>query len=103
MPKQRSRRGQVTDSLVWGALLGASSSAVLVAPAAAPAGAIVWAAVEAFTTLRQGIAQPKPLGIRITASALLMSLLGALLGLVCGPLATGLIAGALLGVLGLRP
>ena len=90
--------------------LGAASGAVLGAAidglgagAGAVIGALLFAPTEAITSLRRDAGVVKPLWHRILASALLMALVGALLGLVCGPLATALISGALLGLLGLRP
>jgi hypothetical protein len=111
--RKRSRRGQIVDSLVWGALMGAAGGAVLghaIDGLGAGAGALIGAAfcapAEAFTTITRGAAEPKPLWQRILSSALLMALFGALLGLIFGPdatLLTALVCGGLLGLLGLRP
>ncbi|HEY7620337.1 MAG TPA: hypothetical protein VH834_11220 [Solirubrobacteraceae bacterium] len=84
--------GHAVDGLGagWGALIGAA----LFTPA------------EVITTLRQRPAEPKALAQRIFASVLLMALFGWLLGLIYGPdhaLLTGLLSGALLGLMGLRP
>jgi hypothetical protein len=110
---RRSRSGQVLDALVWGAVLGAASGAVLGdaidavgAGAGAAIGALLLAVAEAVTTLTRRAAQVKPLWLRILSSALLMALLGWVLGLIYGrdePLLTAVIAGAVVGVLGLRP
>src|SRR4051812_13988131 len=90
--RRRSRSGQVRDSLIWGAILGAAGGAVLgdaIDGLGALPGAIVGAAfcapTEALTTARRGAAEIKPLWQRILASALLMGVLGWLLGLVYGP------------------
>jgi hypothetical protein len=111
--RRRSRSGRIRDSLVWGVLLGGASGAVLGAgidgvgaALGAVVGTVLFATAEVVTTMRQGVAEPRPLGQRIVASALLMSLFGAFLGLLYGPdhvLLTALICGALLGALGLRP
>jgi hypothetical protein len=99
--------------LIWGIALGGASGAVLGAAiegvgagAGAAIGAGVYAPAEAFTSLRRGAAEPKPLAQRIFASALLMALFGALLGVVYGPghtVLTAVVSGTLLGALGLRP
>jgi hypothetical protein len=109
----RSRSGRLFDALIWGAFLGATSGAVLgdaIDGLGAGAGALIGAALlapaEAITTLRRGPAELKPLWQRILSSALLMALFGWLLGLIYGsdePLLTGVISGALVGLLGLRP
>ena len=111
--RRRSRSGQIRDSLIWGAILGAAGGAALgdaIDGVGALTGAIVGAAfcapTEALTTARRGAAEIKPLWQRILASALLMAVLGWLLGLVYGPdrpLLTAILCGALLGALGLRP
>jgi hypothetical protein len=111
--RKRSRSGRLRDALIWGVLLGAAGGAVLghaVDGIGAGWGALVGAAVftpaEVLTTLRQRPAEPKALAQRIFASVLLMALFGGLLGLIYGPdhaLLTGLLSGALLGVMGLRP
>ncbi|WP_028059985.1 DUF456 domain-containing protein [Candidatus Solirubrobacter pratensis] len=109
--RKRSRSGQVRDSLVWGALLGAAAGAVLGhdvhgvgAAAGAAAGAVVYAPAEAIMRLRLGPADAPPLPQRILGSALAMSLVGALLGLLFdSPPVVGILSGALLGLIGLRP
>jgi hypothetical protein len=111
--RKRSRSGRLRDALIWGVLLGAAGGAVLghaVDGIGAGWGALVGAALftpaEVLTTLRQRPAEPKALAQRLFASVLLMALFGALLGLIYGPdhaLLTGLLSGALLGVMGLRP
>jgi hypothetical protein len=106
---KRSQERRVRDALIWGGCLGAASGAVLGAALDAGAGtgalvgAVVWAPAEVLATLRQGVAQPKPLWARVIASGLLMALLGALLGLVLGPLPTAIVSGALVGLMGVRP
>jgi hypothetical protein len=107
---RRSRSGRLLDALVWGAALGGAAGAVLGAAidgVGAAVGALVvapvFAASEALTALRRGAAEPKPIWQRILASALLMALFGWLVGLVVGSLATAIVSGALLGILGLRP
>jgi hypothetical protein len=88
---RRSRRARIVDALIWGAVLGGSSGAVLGAAidgvgagAGALAGAAVMATVETLIriTRRPGQQQQPPLWGRILASALLMALLGWALGLV---------------------
>jgi hypothetical protein len=111
--RRRSRRGRVLDALIWGAALGAASGAVLGdaidgvgAGPGAVIGAALYAPAEAITSIRRGAAAPKPLWYRILSSALLMALFGWLLGLIYGldePLITGIVSGALIGLLGLRP
>jgi len=111
--RKRSRSGRLLDSLVWGTVLGAASGAVLgdaIDGIGAIAGAVIGAALcalaEAITTLTRGAGEMKPLWQRILASGLVMAIFGWLLGLIYGPdepLLTGLISGALLGLLGLRP
>jgi hypothetical protein len=111
--RRRSRSGRLTDALVWGVALGAGGGAVLGAAIGglgaafgALIGAALFASAEAATTVRQRPAEPKPLAQRIFASALLMALFGALLGLIYGSghtVLTAILAGALLGVFGLRP
>src|SRR4051812_40498153 len=110
---RRSRSGRIADALVWGVVLGAAAGAVLGhavdgigAGAGALIGAALYAPAEILTTVRRGVAEPKPLWQRIVSSALLMALFGWLLGLIYGPaepLLTAILSGALLGVLGLRP
>jgi hypothetical protein len=106
---KRNRAGRVRDALIWGAVLGASSGAVLGAAVGvgagygALAGLVVIPFVELAATLRQGVAEPKPLWARVIASGLLMALVGAVLGAVLGPEPTAVICGALVGLLGLRP
>src|ERR671910_2610590 len=111
--RRRSRSGRVLDSLIWGVLLGAASGAVLGdaidgvgAGLGALIGAGLYAPAEVITSIRKGPAEPKPLWHRILSSALLMALFGWVLGLIYGsdePLLTGIISGAFIGVLGLRP
>ena len=81
--RRRSRSGQVVDALIWGAILGASSGAVLgagIEDVGAGAGALIGAALiaaaEAITSIRRGPAEVKPLWHRILSSALLMALFG---------------------------
>jgi hypothetical protein len=111
--RKRSRSGRVLDALVWGAALGAASGAVLgdaidgvgVGPGAL-IGVALYAPAEVITSIRRGPADIKPLWYRIISSALLMALFGWLLGLIYGPdepLLTGILSGALIGLLGLRP
>jgi hypothetical protein len=111
--RKRSRSGQVLDALIWGTALGAASGAALgsaIEGVGAGVGALIgvalYAPAEAITSIRRDPAEPKPLWHRILSSALLMALFGWLLGLIYGPdepLLTGIISGALLGLLGLRP
>jgi hypothetical protein len=111
--RRRSRSGRVLDALVWGVALGAASGAVLGdgidgvgAVVGALIGAALYAPAEAITSVRKGPAEPKPLWHRIFSSVLLMALFGWVLGLIYGsdePLLTGIISGALIGLLGLRP
>ena len=101
------------DSVVWGVALGAASGAVLGdaiggigAGLGALIGAALYAPAEVVTTVSRGPGALKPLWIRILSSALLMALFGWLLGLIYGsdePLLTGIISGAFIGLLGLRP
>jgi hypothetical protein len=111
--RRRSRSGRVLDALVWGVALGAASGAVLgdaIDGLGAGIGALIGAALlapaEVITTLTKGPAEPKPLWQRIFSSVLLMALFGWVLGLIFGsdqPLLTGVISGAFIGLLGLRP
>jgi hypothetical protein len=111
--RRRSRSGQLRDALVWGALLGAASGAVLGdaidgvgAGAGAVIGVVVYAPLEALGGMRRAVAEPGPLWQRIVSSALLMALFGWVLGLIYGPdepLLTAILCGAVLGLLGLRP
>jgi hypothetical protein len=111
--RRRSRSGQFLDALVLGVILGAGSGAVLGnaidgvgAGVGALIGAALYAPAEVITSIRRGLAEPKPLWHRILSSALLMALFGWVLGLIYGseePLLTGIISGALIGLLGLRP
>jgi hypothetical protein len=108
---RRSRSGRLADALIWGAALGAASGAVLGAAidgvGAVPGaliGAVLYAPLEAVTSMSRDAAEPKPLWFRIVSSALLMALFGWLLGLLVeDPLVVAIVAGSLLGVLGLRP
>jgi hypothetical protein len=111
--RRRSRSGQLRDAAIWGIALGAASGAVLGAAidgvgadVGALVGAAVYAPAEVVATMRRSAGEIKPLWQRVFGSALLMALFGWLLGLIYGPdepLATALISGALLGLLGLRP
>jgi hypothetical protein len=108
--RKRSRSGQVRDSLVWGALLGAAAGAVLGheidgvgALIGAVIGAAIYAPAEAIMRVRLGPADAPPLWQRILGSALAMSLFGALLGLAFSSVVVGILSGALLGLIGLRP
>jgi hypothetical protein len=111
--RKRSRSGRVLDALVWGVALGAASGAVLGdaldglgAGIGALIGAALLATTEVITTITKGPAQPKPLWQRIFSSVLLMALFGWVLGLIIGsdqPVLTGVISGAFIGLLGLRP
>jgi hypothetical protein len=109
--RKRDRPRRLRDALVWGAILGAGSGAVLghaIDGVGAGWGALIGVAVNApagaVASLTQRPAEPGPLWGRILGSALLMVLLGALIGLVYGaPLFVAIVCGAFLGVLGLRP
>jgi hypothetical protein len=111
--RRRSRSGRILDALVWGAALGAASGAVLgdaidgVGPGAgALIGAALYAPAGALTSMSRSTAGLQPLWYRILSSALLMALFGWVLGLIYGtdePLLTGLLSGALIGLLGVRP
>jgi hypothetical protein len=111
--RRRSRSGRVLDALIWGTALGAASGAVLGdaidgvgAGRGAVIGAVLLAPAEAIAGLRRGQGDVQALWLRILSSTLLMALFGWLLGLVYGsdqPLLTGIISGALVGLLGLRP
>jgi hypothetical protein len=99
--------------LIWGAVLGGASGAVLGdaidgvgAGVGALIGAALYAPAEAISSLSRAAAEPQPLWQRIVSSVLLMALFGWLLGLIYGPdepLLTAVISGGLLGLLGLRP
>jgi hypothetical protein len=111
--RKRSRSGRILDALVWGVTLGAASGAVLgdaIDGLGAGIGALIGAALlattEVITTITKGPAEPKPLWQRIFSSVLLMALFGWVLGLIIGsdqPVFTGVISGAFIGLLGLRP
>src|SRR4051812_24920484 len=110
--RRRSRSGRLLDSLVWGAALGAAAGAVLGAAISgigagvgALIGVLLYAPAEAITSLSRGAGDVKPLWQRIISSALLMALFGGLLGLIGldEPLTVGIVSGALLGLVGLRP
>ncbi len=110
--RRRSRSGRVLDALIWGAALGAAAGAVLGAAidgisagVGALVGVLLNAPAEAWTARSHGPGEMKPLWQRIVASALLMALFGGLLDLIGldDPLLAGIISGALLGLLGLRP
>jgi hypothetical protein len=98
--------------LVWGAALGGAGGAVLGAAIGAVGagvgaliGVVLYAPAEAVTSLSRGAGAVKPLWQRIVSSALLMALFGWLVGLIGldEPLVVGIVSGALLGLLGLRP
>jgi len=111
--RRRSRSGRLLDALIWGASLGAASGAVLghaIEGVGGGAGALIGAALiapaEVITSIRQGPGELKPLWQRVVSSALLMVLFGWVLGLIYGPdepLLTGILSGAFVGLLGLRP
>jgi hypothetical protein len=107
--RRRSRSGRVLDALVWGTVLGTTAGAVLGAGITAGAGALIgvvlFAPAEALTALRHGPGEVKPLWQRIVSSALLMALFGGLLDVIGldDALLAGIVSGALLGLLGLRP
>jgi hypothetical protein len=102
--RKRSRSGQIRDSLVWGALLGGAAGAVLAQSLlGALIGAVIYAPLEAGMRVRLKPAEAPPLWQRILGSALAMSLFGALLGIVFSPVVVGILSGALLGAIGLRP
>jgi hypothetical protein len=89
---------------VWGALLGGAAGAVLSQSVIGAAiGIVIYAPLEAMMRARLEPAEPPPLWQRILGSALAMSLLGALLGLVFSSVVVAILAGALLGLIGLRP
>jgi len=110
---RRSRSGRLLDALIWGAALGAAAGAVLgdaidgVGPGVgALIGAALYAPAEALTSMSSRTAEPKALWYRILSSALLMALFGWVLGLIYGtdePFLTGILSGAFIGLLGLRP
>jgi hypothetical protein len=111
--RKRSRSQRARDSLIWGVLLGATGGAVLGHAldgvgvlVGALVGVALFAPAEVVATLRHGPAEPRPLVLRIVASALLMALFGWLVGLAVGDghvLAVAILSGALLGAAGLRP
>jgi hypothetical protein len=111
--RRRSRSGRLLDALIWGALLGGASGAVLGdaidgvgAGLGAVIGAALYAPAEALTSMSRTTAEPKPVSYRVLSSALVMSLFGWALGLIYGtgePLLTALLSGAVVGLLGLRP
>ena len=111
--RKRSPSARRLDALVWGGVLGAASGAVVGdaidgvgAAAGALIGVAVYAPAEVATTTSRAPGDVKPIWQRIFSSVLLMALFGWVLGLVYGdgrPLITGLLSGALLGALGLRP
>src|SRR3954447_22468686 len=86
--------------MLWGAGFGAAGGAALGGWLGALIGALAFGFAEALPRERGA---PGPLWSRIAGSALAMAVLGWLLGLVLGPLAVGLLCGALLGCMGLRP
>jgi hypothetical protein len=108
--RRRSRSGQLRDAFIWGALLGGAAGAVLGhavdgvgAVLGAVIGAVIYAPLETAMRARLGPADAPPLWQRILGSALAMSLFGALLGLVFSSVVVGILSGALLGLVGLRP
>jgi hypothetical protein len=110
---RRSRSGRVLDAVIWGAILGAASGAVLGdavdgigAALGAAVGVALYTPAEGITSITRRPAAVKPLWYRIISSALLMAVFGWLIGLALGPdepLVIAIISGALLGLLGLRP
>src|SRR3954462_6880611 len=90
-----------TDSMFWGAGFGAVGGAALGGWPGAVIGAAAFGLAEGVRPRQR--AAPGPLWSRIAGSALAMAVLGWLLGLALGPLAVGLLCGALLGCMGLRP
>ena len=68
-------------------------------------GVLLYAPAEVLTARSHGAGDVKPLWQRIVASALLMALFGGLLDVIGldDPLLVGIVSGALLGLLGLRP
>jgi hypothetical protein len=108
--RRRSRSGQLRDAFIWGALLGGAAGAVLGhtvdgvgALLGAVIGVVIYAPLETSMRARLGPADAPPLWQRILGSVLAMSLLGALLGVVFSSLVVGILSGALLGLIGLRP
>src|SRR3954452_18283146 len=89
--------------MIWGALFGAIGGLALGGWWGAAIGAVLFAPLQVLAQRQKRPAAPGPLWGRIMASGLLMAPVGWLLGLVLGPLAVGLVTGALLGALGLRP
>jgi hypothetical protein len=108
--RRRSRSGRLLDAVIWGAALGAASGAVLGdaidgvgAGLGALIGAALYAPAEVITSVRRGLAEPKPLWYRIASSALLMAVFGWLLGLIYDePFFIAIVSGTLIGLLGLR-
>ena len=102
------RRGSVVTSGVLGALGGAAVTAGF-GPTAivvgVVAGAVVVAAADAVARARQRPDEIPALWSRIVASAAVVAPLGWLFGTVTGlgPLWTGVVFGALAGLLGIRP
>jgi hypothetical protein len=108
--RRRSRSGQLRDAFIWGALLGGAAGAALGhavdgvgALLGAVIGVVIYAPLETAMRARLGPADAPPLWQRILGSALAMSLFGALLGLVFSSVVVGILSGALLGLVGLRP
>src|SRR4051794_9335746 len=89
------------DSMLWGAGFGAAGGAALGGWPGALIGAVAFGLAEGLTPRRT--AAPGPLWSRIAGSALAMAVVGWALGLALGPLAVGLLCGALVGCMGLRP
>jgi hypothetical protein len=111
---RRRRTARIADALIWGAVAGAASGAVLGASidgvgalAGALAGAVLSVAAEGTGRLVQARrGGMPPLANRILASAQLMALLGGAIGLVAGDgaaLFVAILSGALISLLGLRP
>lgn len=110
---RRSRSARIADALIWGAIIGSASGAVLGASidgvgaiAGALAGAVATMGAEAAGRLVRRQPGPPPLPNRIIASAEFMALLGGAAGLVAGDdasLFVAILSGALVSLLGLRP
>jgi hypothetical protein len=102
------RRGSAVTSGVLGALGGAAVTAgfgAVAIVAGAVAGAVLVAGADAVARARQRPDEIPALWSRIVASAAVVAPLGWLFGKVTGlgPLWTGLVFGALAGLLGVRP
>src|SRR4051794_17728916 len=90
-----------TDSMFWGAGFGAVGGAALGGWPGALIGAAAFGLAEGFAPRRR--AAPGPLWSRIAGSALALAVFGWALGLLSSSLVVGLLCGALLGCMGLRP